>query len=138
MGPPKGQLPLMAVVQRNKNKVRLVLDWRETNRFIEAFTRDSDVCAEKLRQWRRMGNSQAIIDLRKAYLQLKADETLWPYQTVMFKSKRYCLTRLGFGHNVAPMIMKTVVSAIVEQDDNGAHQWRSVIKFHCRNPVRRI
>ena len=64
-----------------------------------------------------MGNSPAIIDLRKVYLQLKADETLWPCQTVMFKSKRYCLTRLGFGLNVAPMIMKSVVSAIVEQDD---------------------
>ena len=35
----------------------------------------------------------------------------------MFRSKRYCLTRLGFGLNVAPMIMKSVVSAIVEQDD---------------------
>ena len=68
IGPPKGQLPLMVVVQRNKNKVRPVLDWRETKRFIEAFTRDSDVCAEKLRQWRRMDNCTAIIDLRKAYL----------------------------------------------------------------------
>ena len=68
IGPPKGQLPLMVVVQRNKNKVRTVLDWRETKRFIEAFTRDSDVCAEKLRQWRRMDNCTAIIDLRKAYL----------------------------------------------------------------------
>ena len=35
----------------------------------------------------------------------------------MFKSKRCCLTRRGFGLNVAPMIMKSVVSAIVEQDD---------------------
>ena len=76
IGPPNGQLPQMAVFQRKKNKVRPMLDWRETNRFIEAFTRDSDVCAEKLRQWRLMGNSPAIIDLRKAYLQLKADETL--------------------------------------------------------------
>ena len=113
----KGQLPLMAVVQRNKNKVRPVLDWRETNRFIEAFTRDSDVCAEKLRQWRQMGNSAAIIDLQKAYRQLKADETLWPFKIVMFKSKRYCLTQLSFGLNVAPMIMKSVVSAVVEQGD---------------------
>ena len=64
-----------------------------------------------------MGNSPAIIDLRKAYLQLNEVETLWPCQTVMFKSKRYCLTRLGFGFNVAKMIIKSV-SAIVEQDDN--------------------
>ena len=50
MGPPKSQLPLMTVVQRDKKKVRPVLDWRETNKFIEAFTRDSDVFAKKLRQ----------------------------------------------------------------------------------------
>ena len=42
MGPPKGQIPLMAVIQRNKdNKVRPVLDWREANNFIEAYTRDA-------------------------------------------------------------------------------------------------
>ena len=105
------------VCARDHVLVRPVLDWRETSRFIEAFTRNSDDCAEKLRQLRRMGNSPAIIDLREAYLQLKADKTLWPYKTVIFKSERYYLTRLDFGLNVAPMIMTSVVSAIVEQDD---------------------
>ena len=46
----------MAVIQRNKeNKVRPVLDWREANSFIEAFTRDAGGCVEKLREWNRMG-----------------------------------------------------------------------------------
>ena len=118
LGPPKGQIPLMAVIQRNKdNKIRPVLDWREANDFIETYTRDADVCVEKLREWRRMGNKPAIIDLRKAYLQLKTDKSLWPFQTVVFRNKRYCLTRLGFGLNVAPMIMKSVVSAVIDQDE---------------------
>ena len=115
MGPPKGQLPLMAVVQHNKNKVRPVLDWIETNRFIEAFTRNSDVCAEKLRQWRRMGTSPAIIDLREAYLQLKAGETLWPYQHLCLRANGIVETRLNSGFNVSPIIMVSVVSAIVER-----------------------
>ena len=41
------------------------------------------VC-KKLREWRRMGNKPAIIDLHKAYLQLKMDESLWAFQTVVF------------------------------------------------------
>ncbi|XP_065643080.1 uncharacterized protein LOC136074669 [Hydra vulgaris] len=118
LGPPKGQIPLMAVIQRNKDhKIRPVLGWREANDFIETYTRDADVCVEKLRKWRRMGNKPAIIDLRKAYLQLKTNKSLWPFQTVVFRNKRYCLTRLGFGLNVAPMIMKSVVSAVSDQDE---------------------
>ena len=41
---------------------------------------------------------------------------LWPFQTVIFRSQRFCLTRLGFGLNVAPLIMKSVIDAIVSQD----------------------
>ncbi|XP_065658267.1 uncharacterized protein LOC136082772 [Hydra vulgaris] len=118
LGPPKGQIPLMAVIQRNKDhKIQPVLDWREANDCIETYTRDADVCVEKLREWRRMGNKPAIIDLRKAYLQLKTDKSLWSFQTVVFRNKRYCLTRLGFGLNVAPLIMKSVVSAVIDQDE---------------------
>ena len=48
-GPAKGLIPLMAVVQRNKRKVRPVMDFRELNTHIDAFTADSDVCVDKLR-----------------------------------------------------------------------------------------
>ena len=59
----------MTVIQGNKdNKIRPVLDWKEAKNFIEAYTRNADVCVEKLREWRRMGNKTAIIDFRKAYL----------------------------------------------------------------------
>ena len=36
---------------------------------------------------------------------------------MLFQNKRYCLTRLGFGLNVAPKIKKSVVSAIIDQDE---------------------
>ena len=39
-----------------------------------------------------------------------------PYQTVEVWGRRYCLTRLGFGLSVAPLIMKAAVRAILEQD----------------------
>ena len=37
-------------------------------------------------------------------------------QTVKVDGKRYCLTRLGFGLNVAPLIMKAIISTVLAQD----------------------
>ena len=115
-GPPKGLIPMMAVIQQNKNKVRPVLDFREMNTHVETYTADMDVCSEKLREWRKMGRQVAMLDLRKAYLQIHVEAALWPYQTVILDGKRYCLTRLGFGLNVAPRIMKTILETVTSQD----------------------
>ena len=115
-GPVKGLLPLMAVIQRNKSKVRPVLDFRELNTRVEAFTAEADVCADKLREWRQEGVNVSVIDLEKAYLQIRIHRSLWPYQTIVFKKRRYCLTRLGFGLNVAPLVMKTVLKCVLSQD----------------------
>ena len=43
-------------------------------------------------------------------------ESLWPYQTVMVQGRRYCLTRLGFGLNIAPSVMKAILAAVLEED----------------------
>ena len=78
-GPPKGLIPMRAVVQQNKPKVRPVLDYREINGHVEIYTADMDACGEKLREWRKMGTDVALLDLRKAYLQIHVDERLWPF-----------------------------------------------------------
>ena len=115
-GPPRGLIPLMAVCQKNKKKVRPVLDYRELNAYVDAFTGKADVCRDKMQAWRRMGSDTSIVDLRKAYLQIHVDESLWAYQTVMFKGTRYCLTRLGFGLNVAPLIMSGILTAVFAKE----------------------
>ena len=115
-GPARGLVPLLAVQQTNQAKVRPVMDFRELNGFVTAHTADSDVCADMLRRWRRHGANVAIVDLRKAYLQLHVQQQLWPFQTVVVRGQRYCLTRLGFGLSVAPQVMKAVVRAVLEQD----------------------
>ena len=104
LGPAKGLIPLMAIVQQNKDKVRPVMDFRELNSHVDAFTANADVCADKIREWRRLGTNVAIVDPRRAYLQIRVHESLWSYQTVIFRGQRYCLTRLGFGLNVAPSV----------------------------------
>ena len=94
------------------------MDFRELNQHIDAFTADSDVCAEKLREWSQQGTNVAVLDLAKAYLQIRIHDSLWPYQTVIFKGRRYCLSRLGFGLNVALLIMKAVIHCVLSQDSD--------------------
>ena len=114
--PDNGTLPFMAVQQENKGKVRPVLDYRELNQFVSSHTADGEVCQETLRKWRRMGEKAVLVDLRKAYLQLHVDESLWQFQIVKYKGKRYFLTRLGFGLCSAPKIMSRIVAYVLGLD----------------------
>lgn len=52
----------------------------------------------------------SVFDLAKAHLQIRIHPSLWPYQTVYFKGQKYCLTRLGLDHYVAPLLMKAVLN----------------------------
>ena len=111
-----GLLPMMAVEQSNKGKVRPVIDFRELNMATSSHTADSAVCGEQLRAWRRMGSEMALVDLRKAYLQIHVEPALWRYQTVKFHGQQYYLTRLGFGLNSAPRIMSEILRTVLSQD----------------------
>ena len=99
LGPPNRLIPLIAIEQPTKDKIRPVMDYRELNQHVDTFTVDADVCATKLQEWRQKGSNVALLDLKRAYLQIRVHESLWPFQTVIIKGKRYCLTCLGFGQN---------------------------------------
>ena len=93
------------------------MDYQKLNQYVDTFTVDADVCASKLWEWRQHGPNVSLLDLRKPYLQVRVCESLWPFQTLMFAGKRYCLTRLGFGLNVAPQIMKAMINAVLSQEE---------------------
>ena len=114
-----GIIPLMAVEQPTKNKVRPVLDFRELNAHVECHTGDEmiDVCSESLRQWRQVQGETTLVDLKSAYLQIRVSKKLWKYQLVKYKGRTYCLTRLGFGLNVAPRIMSRILKTVLSQSD---------------------
>ena len=57
----------------------------------------------------------AVLDLKKAFLQLRVDPAPRPYQTVIVQGRRYCLTRVGFGLSIAPLIIKSVVREVLAQ-----------------------
>ena len=92
--------------------------YRELNQHVDAFTADADVCAAKLRERHQKRNNVALLDLKRAYLQIRVHELLWPFQTVVIKGKRYCLTRLGFGLNVEPLIMIAIIKTVLMQDES--------------------
>ena len=113
-GEVKALIPLMAVVQENKGKVRPVLDYRELNKHVKSVpSADVDVCGEKLREWRKRGEDVEMLDLRKAYLQLHVRDELHCYQAVRFRGCVYVLTRLGFGLTSAPKIMTKVLGKVL-------------------------
>lgn len=120
---------MMAVEQPTKNKVRSVLDFRELNAHVKCHTGDdvTDVCDEKLRQWRQMSKIVSVVDLKSAYLQIKVSEKSWPYQLVKYGGKTYCLTRLGFGLNCAPRIMSKILKFVVKKKDEAGKYTSSCI-----------
>ncbi len=113
-----GVIPLMAVAQPHKQKVRPVMDYRELNQHVFSFPgRDAAVCADELREWRKMGDDVCMLDLRKAYLQLHVSEELVRFQAVRYKGKVYVMTRMGFGLNAAPKVMSSVLRKVLSLND---------------------
>ena len=113
-GEPMCVLPFMAIAQEHKasTPVRPVLDYRELNRHIKSRPGfEAPVCGEKLRQWRQAGDAHEfkMVDIRKAYLQIRVDPGLAAFQVVKWKGILYVMTRMAFGLNVAPKVMDTVV-----------------------------
>ena len=72
-------LPVMAVRQEKGcgSRVRPVFDYRSLNSTIESHPGGATpLCAARLRQWRQLGANCAVLDLRKAYLQVFVDPEL--------------------------------------------------------------
>ena len=117
-GPVKGIVPLLAVNQPNKGKVRPVMDYRELNAYVESHTGDEQtaVCAEKVRKWRQLPGELKLVDLKSAYLQVHVSRDLWQYQVVRYKGKLFALTRLGFGLTCAPRIMTMILGKVLSLD----------------------
>ena len=75
----------MAVIQQYKQKLKPVLDYQELNDHVDPFTACADICTKKLREWRQAGSNVSMLDLHKAYRQVRMHQSLWSYQTVLFK-----------------------------------------------------
>ena len=117
-GEASGVIPILAKDEREvKGKVRPVLDFRELNKFIAVHSADSEICIERLREWRRIGKQAKLVDLSKAYLQIKLDEEVQQVHIVRVFGRLYKLTRVGSGLAIAPNIMTAVVHRVLSLND---------------------
>lgn len=114
-------LPMLSVRQQKgiSTKVRPVFDFREMNRDIQSHPAGATpLCADRLREWRKWGQKCAIIDLRKAYLQIHVDQDRWAHQAIRWRGETFLLIRLGFGLATAPKIMTAIVEEVIRADEN--------------------
>jgi hypothetical protein len=125
----KNVIPLMSVhqVKGSVHKVRPVLDFSYLNKGVLCLSTSMPTCDESLRDWRTRGQEGAIVDLKKAYLQVHMAKDLWVYQAVRWRGRMYLLTRLGFGLNVAPTIMTTIVQKVLSMDPGIQRRSRNFI-----------
>ena len=59
-----------------------------------------------------------MLDIRKAYLQVRVHPDLFRYQTVLLRDKIYVLERMGFGLSIAPKVMDTIVKFVLRDYPN--------------------
>ena len=118
-GPVKGVIPLLAVFQPAKDKVRPVMGYCELNNFVECHTGDdmAAVCGEKVRKWRQLQGELKVVNLKSAYLQIHISKDLWEYKIMRYKGVHYALTCLGFGLPCAPRIMTSILRKVLSLDD---------------------
>ena len=111
-GPIGAVLPLIAVCQEHKptTPVRPCLDYRALNDQIVSYPgTEAPACGEKLREWRQRRPESALVDIRKAYLNVRIRPDLQRFQVVAFEGRLYVMERMGFGLSIAPKMMDLIV-----------------------------
>ena len=102
MGPSVGLIQIYGIAQLNKDKIRPVFDFRELNKYIDVYSGSSDVCVEKLREWRRKSDSFAILDLSDAYMQIHVDPAMWRFQSCIINGKKVRINTDGIRSKYSP------------------------------------
>ena len=95
--------------------LRLALDFVPTNEFVKnrAEWSQREVCSDELLRWRTSDGGE-LLDVKKAYMRIHVDRSLWPYQSVRVDGVPYHLTRLAFGLCSAPRILKKVLDYVLK------------------------
>ena len=70
-----------------------------------------------LGKWRLAGDARnhKLLDIRKAYLNVRVVPELLRHQTVVWKGAVYVMTRMGFGLSIAPKFMDIIVRWLTQE-----------------------
>ena len=76
------------------------------------------------RRWRQAGlpDDYRLLDISKAYLNVRVHPDLLRYQCVVWCNKVYVLERMGFGLAVAPKAMDLIVKWVTQDLNKVAHR----------------
>lgn len=66
------------------SQVYPIMNYRELNQHVNAFTVDADICASKMSECYHQGSNISLLDLKATNLLVHIHKSLWPYQTIMF------------------------------------------------------
>ena len=72
----------------------------------------------------------SLLDLCKAYQQIRFSDSLWLLQTMKFNGRRYCLIRLGFDLNVEPKMMNIVIGTVLSKKKTTEGSNLGIPKWH--------
>ena len=128
-GPVRGMMPLMPVVQLQKSTpVRPVMDFKELNELLTSEPRRGvKSCTEALRQWRRMGPKCKLVDIRKAYLQIRLDKSLRSFQCLSVNGTMYVMTRMAFGLSIARNVLDSIVEYVLRSTFPDDSSWSNYV-----------
>ena len=120
-GSPGAILPLIAVSREHKQTmpVHMCIEYRSLKHLIKS-SPGADVLAtdQKLREWRQREADSVVLDICKAYLQVRLDPSLLKHQVVVYDGKKYAMAGMGFGLNIAPKVMDTIVKYLTREFPN--------------------
>ena len=120
-GLPGAILPLIAVSREHKQTtpLHLCIDYRSLKHLIKS-SPGADVLAtdQKLREWRQREADSAVLGICKAYLQVRLDPSLLKYHVVVYDGKKNTMAGMGFGLNIAPKVMATIVKYLTREFPN--------------------
>jgi transposase InsO family protein len=115
-GSPRCILTWNPVVQLQKRNVRPTFDYSIINPYIKnpSIVAENEVCHESLRKWRRM-NVAFLVDVERAYMNVTIHPKLYRYQVVKWNGQKFVMTRMGFGLNIAPRVLKCLIEYILKK-----------------------
>lgn len=98
---PRDLIPVTAVIQANK-RTCLVLDYQELKNML---TLTDLMPIHEGRSWGSDNKKCPMFPFLSCGRLTCKYMSLWPFQTVLFKMQRYCLTSMKFELNMVPAIM---------------------------------
>ena len=99
--------------------MHLCIDYRSLKHLIKSSPGADELATDqKLREWRQREADSVVLDICKAYLQVRLDPSLLKYQVVVYDGKKYTMAGMGFGLNVAPNVMDTIVKYLTRKFPN--------------------